>query len=60
MWEQSLGKKKPKWLWDTLKEAQEFGTPREPVRTVQMPNKLGIALVASFRDSEPSTFEEAS
>ena len=60
MWEQSSGKKKPKWLRDTLKEAQEFGTPREPVRAIQIPNRLGMALVASLRDSEPSTFEEAS
>ena len=60
MWKQSSGKKKPKWLRDTLKEAREFGTPKEPVRTIQMPNRLGMALVASLRDSEPSTFEEAS
>ena len=60
VWEQSLGKKKPKWLQDTLKEAKEFGTPREPVRAIQMPDRLGMALVASLRDSEPSTFEEAS
>ena len=53
MWEQSSGKKKPKWLGDTLKEAQEFGTPREPVRAIQMPDRLGSALVASLRDSEP-------
>ena len=60
VWEQSSRKKKPKWLQDTLKEAQEFGTPRELVRTIQMPDRLGMALVASLRDSEPSTFEEAS
>ena len=60
MWEQLLGKKKPKWLRDTLKEAKEFGTPKEPVRAVQMPDRLGMALVASVRDFEPSTFEEVS
>ena len=60
MWEQPSGKKKPKWLRDTLKEAQQFGTPREPVRTIQMPDRLAMALVASLRDSKPSTFEEAS
>ena len=43
-----------------MKEAKEFGTPREPVRTIQMPDKLGMSLVANLRDSEPSTFEEAS
>ena len=60
MWELSSGKKKPTWLWDTLKEAREFGTPREPVRAIQMAYRLGMALMASLRDSEPSTFEEAS
>ena len=60
MWEQSSGRKKPKWLQDTLKEAQEFGTPREPARAIQMPDRLGMALMASLRDSESSTFEEAS
>ena len=34
VWEKSSGKKKPKWLRDTLKEAQEFETPREPVRAI--------------------------
>ena len=60
MWEEPSGKKKPKWLQETLKEAQEFGTPKDPVRAIHMPNRLGMALVASLRDSEPSTFEEAS
>ena len=60
MWEQPSGKKKPKWLWDTLKEAQEFGTPKEPVKPIQMLDRLGMALVASLHDSKPSTFEEAS
>ena len=60
MWEQPSGKKTSKWLRDTLKEAREFGTPRDPVRTIQMLDRLGMALVASIHDSEPSTFEEAS
>ena len=60
MWEQPSGKKNPKWLWVTLKEEKEFGMPKEPVRAIQMPNRLGMALVASLCDSEPSTFEEAS
>ena len=41
-WEQPLGKKKPKWLRETLKEAKEFGTPKEPVRAVVMPDRLGM------------------
>ena len=60
VWEQPPRKKTPKWLRHTLKEAPEFGTPREPVRSIQMPDKLGMLLMASLRDSEPSTFEEAS
>ena len=56
LWEQCSGKKKPKWIRDTLKEAKEFGPPREPVRSIQMPDRLGIALVASLRDSKPSIF----
>ena len=55
VWEQSSRKKKPKWLPGTLKEAQDFGTPKEPVRAIQMLDRLGMALVASLRDSEPST-----
>ena len=60
MREQSPRSKAPKWLRDTLKEAQEFGTPREEVRAIKMPDTLGMLLVASTRDLEPSTFEEAS
>ena len=37
VWEQPSGKKKPKWLRETLKEAREFGKPREPVRAIQIP-----------------------
>ena len=60
VWEQPSGKKKPKWLRETLKEAKDFGMPKELVRTIVMPDRLGMTLVASLRDSEPSTFEEAS
>ena len=34
--------------------------PKDLVRTIMMPNKLGMPLVSSIRDSEPSTFEDAS
>ena len=60
MWQQSSRKKKPKWLRETLKEAMKVGTPRDSVRAIKMPDRLGMLLVASTRDSEPSTFEEAS
>ena len=50
----------PKWIPKTLKEAKDFGASKEPVSTIVMPNRLGMALVASLRDSKPSTFKEAS
>ena len=43
-----------------MKEAKEFGTPKELVRAIVMPDRLGMALVSSIRDLEPYTFEEAS
>ena len=43
-----------------MKEAKEFGTPKEPVRAIVMLDRLGLALVASLRDSKPCNFEEAS
>ena len=60
MWEEPLGKKKPKWLRETLKDALKVGTPTKEVRVVKMPDRLGMLLVASTRDSELSTFEKAS
>ena len=58
--EQSSRKRKPKWLQETLKDAEAFGRPQEQIRIVVEPDRYGMALVASLRDSEPSTFEEAS
>ena len=43
-----------------MKDAEAFGRPQEQIRTVVEPDGYGMALVASLRDSEPSTFEEAS
>ena len=65
MWEeQNSRKRKPKWLQETLKDAEAVGRPRERIRAVVEPERLGVvrddmALVACLRDSEPSTFEEA-
>ena len=56
MWEERLGKKKPKWLWETLKGALKAGTPSDKVRAIKMPERLGMVLVACTQDSEPSTF----
>ena len=60
MWEEHSGKKKPKWLRDTLTKAQGFRTPREEVGAIKMPDRLGMLLVASTRDSEPSTCDHLS
>ena len=60
MWEEPSGKKKPKWLQETLKDALKVGTSSDKMRAIKMPNRLGMVLVACTRDSEPSTFEEAS
>ena len=57
VWEPPSCRRKPKWLRETLKEAKEFGSPKEPVRTIVIPDRLGMALVASLRDSKPSTLE---
>ena len=57
VWKQPSGKRKPKWLRETLKEAKDFGALKEPLSAIVMPDRLGMA---SFCDSEPSTFEEAS
>ena len=44
----------------TLKETKAFRSPKEPVRTIVIPNGLGMDFVASIHDSEPSTFGETS
>ena len=60
MWEERSGKKKLKWLRETLKDALKAGTPSEKVRAIKMPDRLGMVLVACTQDFDPSTFEEAS
>jgi hypothetical protein len=55
-------KRKPKWLQDTLREAQ--GSVENPRHTVQESKPLErfcsyIVMVSSIQESEPSTFEEA-
>jgi hypothetical protein len=55
-------RRKPKWLQDTLREAQgSVGNPRQAVRESKPPERFCsyIAMVSSIRESEPSTFEEA-
>jgi hypothetical protein len=55
-------RRKPKWLQDTLREAQGLvGNPRQTVRESKPPKRFCsyIVMVSSIRESEPSTFEEA-
>ena len=54
--------RKPKWLQDILRDAQgSVGNPKQAVRESKPPKRFCsyIAMVSSIRESEPSTFEEA-
>jgi hypothetical protein len=54
--------RKPKWLQDTLKEAQGYvGNHRQVVRESKPPERFCsyLAMVSNIRESTPSTFEEA-
>ena len=55
------GKRKPKWLQDTLREATSVAGPKRQVRDSRPPERFTsyMALVASIIDSEPSSYEEA-
>ena len=46
VWEEPSGKKKPKWLQETLKDALKAGTPSDKVRAIKMTDRLGMVLVA--------------
>jgi hypothetical protein len=55
-------RRNPKWLQDTLREAQgSVGNPRHVVRESKPPKRFCsyIAMVSSIQESEPFTFEEA-
>jgi hypothetical protein len=55
-------RRKPKWLQYTFREAQgSVGNPRQAVRESKPPERFCnyIMMVGSIRESEPSTFEEA-
>jgi hypothetical protein len=55
-------RRKPKWLQDILRDAQvSVGNPKQAVRESKPPERFCsyIAMVSSIRESEPSTFEEA-
>ena len=55
------GKRKPKWLQDTLREATSVAGPKRPVRESRPPERFYcyMAMVSNIVDSEPSSYEEA-
>jgi hypothetical protein len=58
----TLERRKPKWLQDTLREAQGLvGNPRQTMRESKPPERFCsyITMVSSIQESDPSTFEEA-
>ena len=60
--EATSGKRKPKWLQDTLKEAkQSIGEPKKMWRESKAPERFcsNLAMVANIVETEPTTFEEA-
>eukprot|EP00253_Pinus_taeda_P002546 PITA_02546 len=56
------GKRKPKWLQDTLKEAESVGPPKRVNRESVPPERFCnyVAKATSIIDSEPTSYEEAS
>ena len=59
----SSKKRKPSWLRELVKEAEEsVGPPRREVRESKPPKRFSsyMAQVTSLRESEPTTYEEAS
>ena len=61
MGEVCSGKRKPKWLQDTLREATSFARPKRPVRESRPPERFCsyMAMATSILDSEPSNYEGA-
>ena len=54
-------KRKPKWLLETLKEAETVGVLKKQVRESRPPERFSsyVALVTNIVESEPSSYEEA-
>ena len=60
--EVTLGKRKPTWFQETLKEAKELvGEPQRLMRESRAPERFGLylAMVTSITDFEPTNFEQA-
>jgi hypothetical protein len=56
------GKKRPRWLQETLKDAEKHATPKGTFRESRPPHKYSsyMTLMCDIIDFEPSSFEEAS
>ena len=54
------GKRKPKWLQDTLREARSIIGPKRLVRERRPPERFCsyIEMVSNIVDSEPYSYEE--
>ena len=61
MGEACSGKRKPKWLHDTLRDATFVTELKRPIRESRPPERFCsyMAMVTSILDSEPSSYEEA-
>ena len=59
--EVTSGRRRPKWLQDTLKEAKDASEPERIMRKSKAPDKFCsyLAAVTDVSHSEPSSFEEA-
>jgi hypothetical protein len=57
----TLGKRKPRWFQETLKEAKEnVGEPKRQFKERKSPERLGsyLDMVTSISDTEPQTFAQ--
>ena len=61
MGEACSGKRKPKWLQDTLRDATSVAEPKRPVKESRPPERFCsyMAMATSILDSKPSSYEEA-
>ena len=59
--EVTSGRRRPKWLHDTLKEAKDAGEPERIMRRSKAPDRFCgyLAAVTDISHSEPSSFEKA-
>jgi hypothetical protein len=57
--EVTLGKRKPRWFQETLKESKEYvREPQRLMRESRVPERFGsyLAMVTSITDFKPTTF----